>query len=76
MLFFSKKKKETVPEKSYDREKLAPVVRSSICTGEKVAGFQDRRTGAFTEIMLVRSSRDLESFRSEYGITEEIREIY
>lgn len=62
---FFKKKQET---RTYDKENQRPVIRSSICTGEKVAGFQDIRTGKFTEIMLIRTFSDLEEFRRLYGI--------
>ena len=62
---FFRKKQEV---RAYDRERQAPVLRSSICTGEKVAGFQDIRTGKFTEVMLIRTSGDLEEFRRLYGI--------
>ena len=34
MLFFKKKQ----VTKDYDRDRLVPAVRSSICTGEKTAG--------------------------------------
>lgn len=64
---FFKKKQET---RTYDKENQKPVVRSSICTGEQVAGFQDIRTGKFTEVMLIRTSGDLEEFRRLYGIGE------
>ena len=64
-MFFRKK---SVKPKSYDRENQIPVIRSSICTGEKTAGFKDRRTGHFTEVMLIRTDADLEQFRKEYGV--------
>ena len=51
---FSGKRRET---RTYDRETQAPVIHASICTGEKVAGFRDLRTGRFTEIMLIRNPR-------------------
>ena len=58
----------------FDREYHKPVIRSSICTGEQVAGFKDLRTGRFTEIMLVRNNEDIEEFTQKYGISrEEIR---
>lgn len=76
MLFLGKKKKENFSTKSYDRGRLAPAMRCSICTGEKVAGFRDRKSGHFTEIMLIRSDSDLEEFRQIYGITEDIPNIY
>ena len=34
-----------VQKETYDRDELRPVIRSSICTGEKVAGFKELRTG-------------------------------
>ena len=66
------KKKTTVI--TYDRENLRPVIRSSICTGEKVAGFKDVRTGKFKDIMLIRNDRDLKSFMDTYGISDIDRE--
>ena len=71
-MLFRKKKKAP---KSYDRERLEPVIRSSICTGEETAGFRDRETGRFTEVMLIRSTADLEAFKEEYGI-DKVRVIY
>lgn len=65
---FFKKKQET---RTYAKESQKPMIRSSICTGEKVAGFQDIHTGKFTEIMLIRTSGDLEEFRRLYGIGED-----
>ena len=62
---FFKKKRET---RTYDRARQKPVIRSSICTGEKVAGFQDLRTGKFTDVMLLRTAGDLEEFCRLYGI--------
>lgn len=62
-----KKKMTIIP---YDRENLRPVIRSSICTGERVAGFKDIRTGKFKDIMLIRNDRDLKSFMDAYGISD------
>ena len=60
----------------YDRERMIPVMRCSICTGEKVAGFRDKTTGKFTDVMLIRSDSDLAAFRKQYGIEGEIEKIY
>lgn len=60
-----------IRRESYDRESQRPVVRSSICTGEKVAGFKDIHTGKFTDVMLIRGSRDMERFLARYGIALE-----
>ena len=55
----------------YNRETQRPVIHASICTGERVAGFQDIRTGKITEVMLIRTPADLEQFRRLYGIGED-----
>ena len=70
--FFSRKKK-TPAAQAY---KGIPAIRCSICTGEQVAGFRDPETGRFEEIMLLRSSEDLEAFKQKYGISGEIGKIY
>lgn len=63
-MFRRKTDKET-----YDREELRPVVRSSICTGEKVAGFKNIHTGKFTEVMLIRDNGDMKLFLEKYDIS-------
>ena len=75
-MLFSRFKRKTAPAQTFDRERLEPVIRSSICTGEKVAGFRDRETGRFTEVALLRSEEDLAAFRQKYGITEDMPTIY
>jgi hypothetical protein len=60
----------------YDVEKQAPAIKKSICTGEAVAGFVDRATGSFTEVMLIRTPKDLDDFRAEYNIIEPIKTIW
>ncbi|MDO5422171.1 MAG: aspartate dehydrogenase [Eubacteriales bacterium] len=73
MLF--RKKKTTL--KTFDRSEKAPAVRASICTGERVAGFQNLSDGSFEEITLIRSDRELEQFLEQYGIKpEELKKIY
>ena len=52
----------------FDPETQYAVIRSSICTGEKVAGFRDRHSGHFTEIMLIRSPKDIEEFKKTYHV--------
>lgn len=69
-MIFQKHKKK-LETKIFDRETLIPIIRSSICTGEKVAGFKNIHNGHFTDIMLIRTDADLESFLTTYGIDKE-----
>ena len=75
MGIFSRKKKEESLYR-FDPEKEYPVLHCSICNGEQVAGFKNRETGHFTEVTLIRGSRELEEFKNQYGITEEIAKEY
>ena len=53
---------------AYDPEREKPVVRASVCTPEQAAGFRDRETGAFREVLLIRTPEDLDRFRKAYGL--------
>ena len=68
------KRREAAP-KTYDPAQFTPVIRASICTGEKVAGFRGP-DGHIREVMLIRSEKDREEFRRTYGIQGEIETIY
>lgn len=61
---------------TYDKENKKPVIKSSICNGEQVAGFKDIHTGKIEEVMLIKSQADLEKFKVMYGINEEIAKEY
>ncbi len=63
-------------KQKYDPAVLKPVIRASICTGEKTAGFKELATGRFREVMLITGPRDLDAFRREYGIEGEINTDY
>ena len=58
------------PAIPYDPAKQVPVIRSSICTGEKAAGFRSLEDGHFTEVLLIRSPEDEERFKKMYGLSE------
>ena len=75
-MLFPWRKQKQAPTAAYDRERLEPVIRSSICTGEKVAGFREKDTGRFREVSLIRSAADLDAFREKYGVEGEIPTIY
>ena len=68
MFHFTKSGSGRFSAEPYDPEKQVAVIRSSICTGEKVAGFKDKHDCHFTEVMLIRSKQDEEAFKRTYGI--------
>ncbi len=63
-------------QKSYDPDIKKPLIKSSICNGEQVAGFVNLQTGAFEEIMLIRDEHDLDDFKKQYGISGDIEKKY
>ena len=71
-MFFKKK----IEFKTYDKANEKPVIKCSICNGEQVAGFQNIHTGAFKEVMLLRTKGDLSHFKKEFGISEDLERIY
>ena len=61
-------RKEPEAEIPFDPEKQVAVIRSSICTGEKVAGFRSREDGHFTEVMVIRSPQEEAYFKALYHL--------
>lgn len=60
---------------AYDKTGKLPVIRASICTGERVAGFKDEATGKFEDLMLIRNEKDLKEFMARYQVERsQIRE--
>lgn len=53
---------------AYDPETQYAVIRSSICTGERVAGFKNRKNGQFTEVMVIRTPEDEERFKKIFEL--------
>ena len=65
---FFNRKKDTDAGIKFDPATQYAVIRSSICTGEKVAGFKDKKGGHFTEVMVIRSADDERRFKEIYGL--------
>lgn len=63
---FGRRKRQNISP--YDKTGKIPVIRSSICTGEQVAGFKDAVSGKFEELMLIRNEKDLTEFLSRYQV--------
>lgn len=69
--------KRKIIKAAYDKESLKPVIRASICNGEQVAGFKNIHTGKFSEIMLIRDSKDMDEFLERYDISiDEVTKEY
>lgn len=66
-MFGIRKKPQVIP---YDKSGKIPVIRSSICTGEQVAGFKDAASGKFEELILIRDGKDLSEFLRRYQVEE------
>lgn len=73
MRLFGKKKVAT-PIVEYDLEKQRAVLKCSICNGEQVAGFKDKQTGHFTEVMLIKNGQDLDAFMEMYDLSAVTKE--
>lgn len=74
MPLFKKKAPLPIP---YDPATQEPAVRTSVCTGETVVGFVNRKTGKFQEYELARGQSDVEAFCKRVGIeSKDIKRIY
>ena len=60
---------QKIKPKNYDKGNCKPVICSSAAGGKQVAGFKDIRTGKFTEVMLIRNSKDMDRFLEAYDIS-------
>ncbi len=74
-MFFGKLKKSKMQKVTYDPQEQKPVIRASICTGERVGGLKDLKTGKFTELQLLRSDSDVEAFCEACGV-ETVETVY
>ncbi len=68
------KRKSPIPAIAYNPETHIPILKCSICTGEQVAGFKDKATGHFTEVMLIRTPQELEKFKKIYNLQNVAKE--
>lgn len=75
-VMFGWKRKEAQPP-AFPPEDFEPVIRASICTGEKVACMRNRHTGQLRELMLIRRPEDLDAFCRQYQLDrEKIKTVY
>jgi len=70
-----KKREPALPD--YPAERYEPVLRRSICTGERVGCMRDRDTGKVHELTVLRTDADVAAFCRRYGTSPaEIRTLY
>ena len=71
-IFGKNNKYPKFPEGGYE-----PVIRCSICTGEKVICARDKKTGELTPIQLIAAPDDLDGFCRENGLdASKLRKVY
>ena len=72
------RKREAEPETTpFDPAAFEPVIRASICTGERVACMREKSTGKLHELMLIRTDEDLALFCRRYKVEEgKIQTVY
>ena len=72
------KRHQPEPETTaFDPAVYEPVIRSSICTGEKVACKREKATGKLQELMLIRTHEDVDAFCRRYRVkAEDVKTIY
>lgn len=65
------------PMAQFPTERFEPVLRQSICTGERTACARERETGKLYEIMLIRTEQELRQFARDCGVElSEIKTVY
>lgn len=75
MSLFHRRENPSFP--AFSPEQYEPVIRSSICTGEKTACMRDRETGRLREVILLRTDDDLNQFCHAYGLEPgQVRTVY
>ena len=61
----------------YPPEEYEPVLRSSICTGEKTACMREKATGKLQELMLIRTQEDIDAFCRRYHVkAQKLKTVY
>lgn len=74
MGFFSKRKEKVM---TYDRSRLAPAIRKSICTGEETFGFIDILDGHFTDIQLLTDEKEKAEVLRQWNVgPDEVKIFY
>jgi hypothetical protein len=63
-------KSEISDDRYADRSLYTPVIRASICTGERALGFVGVEDKVFHEVCVVNSEKDIQIFKETYHVDE------
>jgi hypothetical protein len=70
-IYKSRIKKPSIFDDRYaDRSLYTPVIRASICTGERALGFVGVEDKVFHEVCVVNSEKDIQIFKETYHVDE------
>ena len=75
MSLFASKSSKKISAPAFDPAAEEAAIRCSVCTGEQVAGFRDKKTGHFREVLLIKTTKDLEKFKKDYGV-DNVKKIF
>ncbi len=77
MKLFGRRQEAPAETTYFDPAEYEPVIRSSICTGERVACMRERGTGRLHELMLIRGEEDIAAFCRRYRVEEtDLKTVY
>ena len=77
MKLFGRKHEPEPETTAFDPAEFEPVIRASICTGERVACMRERTTGRLHELMLIRTDEDIAAFCRRCKVDEkDLRTVY
>ena len=63
-------RRKAVQAIAYDPETEWPAVKTSICTGERVVGFQNKTSRQFRDYQMIRTDAELLTFCRACGIQQ------
>lgn len=64
------RRKNRKPTFEFNPETQIAVIRSSVCSGEKVAGFKSKIDNSFVEVMAIRNDWDKQDFLKAYNLED------
>lgn len=75
-----RKRQQTAPMislKDFPPDRFEPVIRASICTGEKTACMRERESGRLHEVMLIHTEAEMDAFCRSAGVQKEsVKTVY